>query len=233
MQITFIASSKTTEDFVDFPKPSENYIPNFYKKIESSFGKNLVFNENGALQNNNIKMCMPFLDSFTTGYIQETWCDIYVKKENESDLSLRYSNPSPAIVNSRENKSLKTYDNEFYPVEFTWSIEWVNKLPKGYSVLITHPLNRLDLPFQTLSGIIDSDSYHHAPSGNLPFYLKKDFEGLIPKGTPMYQIIPLKRDSWVSKTENYSIENEKRFAKQRQVFWGFYKKHCWNKKQYK
>jgi hypothetical protein len=229
LEITFIASSKETE-LITSPKPAKNYIPEWYKNIKSFYRKTPIFNTNGKLYNPDLKMCMPFLDSLTTGYIQETWCDIYIQKENE-EIKFYFSD-FPQIINVREKKAIETYNNEFYPIEFEWSIEWINKTPKNHSVLICHPLNRLDVPFYTLSGIIDSDMYYHSPSGNLPFYIKKDFEGLIPKGTPMYQIIPIKRNFWTHKIEKYSINNQKRLKKQNQVFWEFYKKNFWNKKQY-
>ena len=55
-------------------------------------------------------------------------------------------------------------------------------------------MNRFDLPFYTMSGIVESDIW------GLPvftaFFLQKDFIGVIPKGTPIFQIIPFKRDDW-------------------------------------
>jgi hypothetical protein len=66
----------------------------------------------------------------------------------------------------------------------------------------------------------------------LPFYIKKNFEGLIPVGTPMFQILPIKRDSWKTTSEKYSVEIPKRLSKQRKVFWEFYKKNMWQKKYY-
>jgi hypothetical protein len=47
-----------------------------------------------------------------------------------------------------------------------------------------------------MAGIVDSDKYHGA--GNIPFFLKEEFEGLIPKGTPYAQIIPIKRAEWTT-----------------------------------
>ena len=176
---------------------------------------------------------MPFLDSFTNGYIQKTWCDIYVKKNVEEKSIDFYYSSSPPIINVRENPSTTQYENEYYPYEFHWHAEWVSKTPKGYSVLITHPLNRLDLPFTTMSAIIDADVYFHGKSGNIPFLIKKDFEGLIPAGTPMYQIIPIKRESWESEKGEYGIETEKRYKKQDSKFWGSYKKNMWVKKDFK
>ena len=37
---------------------------------------------------------------------------------------------------------------------------WTIEAPAGYSLLFTHPVNRPDLPFTTLTGLVDSDLYH-------------------------------------------------------------------------
>jgi hypothetical protein len=31
---------------------------------------------------------------------------------------------------------------------------------------------------------------------NSPFVIEENFEGIIPKGTPMFQVIPFKRENW-------------------------------------
>ena len=36
---------------------------------------------------------------------------------------------------------------------------WTIETPPGYSMLITHPFNRPDLPFTTLTGLVDCDRY--------------------------------------------------------------------------
>ncbi len=36
---------------------------------------------------------------------------------------------------------------------------WTIEAPKGYSVLFAHPANRADLPFTTITGLVDSDLY--------------------------------------------------------------------------
>jgi hypothetical protein len=107
-------------------------------------------------------------------------------------------------------------------------------LPKGYSALYVSPLNRHDLPFYTLSGIVDSDSHIQSEKdSNIPFLLKNNFSGIIKKGTPLYQIIPIKRDSWDSKFNEFNKEeNIVETQKLRQHFWGAYKKIHWKKKEY-
>jgi hypothetical protein len=103
--------------------------------------------------------------------------------------------------------------------------------PPGYSSLITHPLNRHDLPFITLSGLVDTDMT--MARGNLPFFLKEGFEGVIPAGTPMFQIIPFKRENWQMEEDKsimkIGLENE--FLTKKSVY-GWYKNNKWNKKLY-
>jgi hypothetical protein len=122
--------------------------------------------------------------------------------------------------------------NSFYEIEFVWQRPWSIVLPENMSAIVTHPLNRVDLPFITLSGVIDFDKSIHAPIGNIPFFIKKDFVGTIPKGTPMFQILPFERREWISKKEKYNDKfwNEK--LNERKEINDFYKKKIWNKKTF-
>ena len=87
------------------------------------------------------------------------------------------------------------------------------------------------MPFQTLSGIIDSDVYNHGRNGNFPFYLENDFEGIIPAGTPLYQIIPIKREDWKSTTSDFDYETmTKKHHEVRKYFSDAYRKLFWQKK---
>ena len=70
---------------------------------------------------------------------------------------------------------------------------WTLEVPEGWSLLFTHPLNREDLPFRTLSGVVDcdrfGDGYVHIPA----LWTDAAFTGTLPRGTPVAQIIPLPR----------------------------------------
>jgi hypothetical protein len=107
------------------------------------------------------------------------------------------------------------------------------KVPNGYSVLVTHPLNRFDLPFTITSGIMDADSYF--AEGSIPFFLKSNFEGVIERGTPIAQIIPFKKESWsseVSYDDKYMNASEQVKFDANSVLSGYYKKMFWNKKTF-
>ena len=114
---------------------------------------------------------------------------------------------------------------------YKWTNHFYLKTPKGYSTLFVHPLNRTDLPFYSLNAVVDTDDF--PLTVQFPFLIKKDFNGLIPAGTPIMQAIPFKRDDWKMSfpKENESYEYEH--------FWNWfeppmakYKRFFWKKKRY-
>jgi hypothetical protein len=67
--------------------------------------------------------------------------------------------------------------------------------------------------------------------------LRKDFNGLIPKGTPYAQIVPFKRDSWKSEYDDSDKEIEKHnkfLIKKKLTFMAheLYRKNYWHPKKY-
>ena len=230
MKIEFIPSDEYVELIVSPPKPAKEYIPKWYREHKNiNQVDKLYFKEDGDMIKT-MKECMPFFDSFNTGYIQETWTDINIGYKNGQ---ITYNYPlGPNILELRNYASVKVSD-DYGPEEFAWCTPWIPKLPKGYSVMVTQPLNHFN-SFTTLTGIIDSDTFYHTPFGRIPFYIKKGFTGTIPAGTPMFQFIPIKRESWTLKTIGYNFkEQTRRDAKIRRNFIGSYKNMFWNKKEYK
>lgn len=230
MKIDFIAGSKEAELLVLPPQPAKFYIPEFYKNTETlNTNKFSVDDINSG--KSSVKMCLPFLDGLVSGYIQETWCDIHISTMGDQ---IQYAYPHQIEIISHRDKA--AFDTEnfsnsgFIPFEFVWKRNWIPKLPNGYSLLITHPLSRFDLPFYTLSAIVDSDVFYHHPVGNIPFYLKNNFNGVIPAGTPMYQMIPIKRESWEKRDIQFSKDVIKRSSKK--SFYGMYKKYFRKNKKY-
>ena len=71
---------------------------------------------------------------------------------------------------------------------------WTLSAPEGWQLLFTHPLNRADLPFLTLTGLVSADrftdGYVHFPA----LWTDPAFEGTLPAGTPVAQVIAVPRD---------------------------------------
>jgi hypothetical protein len=218
------------EGYTDLFTPSKVNIPEWYKKIPKWKNNKIFEAQNGITPT--VKNCMPFLDSFTTGYTINLPYDIYIK--NENNLLYIYSNPQIMDLPKlrEEVADLNVVPFGHYPYECIWNICVSIKIPKGYSILFTHPLNRHDLPFTTLSGIIDG-GMTLSSDGNIPFYVKKDFEGIIKKGTPIAQIIPFLQEDWKRKKIK-GIEKESKINNFQAllVFSGWYKQTHWKKKKY-
>lgn len=221
---------------LDTPQPSSKFIPDWYKKLPRFEGSNKpLIDPIKAMSNKSIKTCVPFLDSFMSGYMVSTWSDIQVRRDDEGQAYFTWLAP-PDIVKLRPDemsfKHLLPVPSGHYAQQFVWYNPFTFKLPSGYSALITHPLNRFELPFTTLSGVVDADK-GLAP-GHLPFYLKEGFEGLIPKNTPMFQILPIKRESWEIDRDDPTLSKlgSKLNWNSSSVTHGFYKQNMWERKNY-
>jgi hypothetical protein len=206
-------------------KPMLNVIPIWYKELQREVMT--VVGEQPS-----VKHCIPFLDALTIGYYVALGQDIYIEQTPDGPSARYSSNTAP--VGSRPPGATGRmpapagYDEEHLIFQTQAAI----KIPEGYSAIYTHPLNRFDLPFITLSGVADGEFVVHG--GNIPFYIKKDFEGLIPEGTPIIQVIPFLRENWQSHhvkgtwekgLQNISTED---YSKG-----GWYRRRKWQKKTYK
>jgi hypothetical protein len=79
-------------------------------------------------------------------------------------------------------------------IPFKFVNPWRIKVPDGYSLLFSHPLNRPELPFACFSGLVDCDRFD--TTVNFPFlWTGVPGEHVLPAGTPIAQLIPIRRDS--------------------------------------
>jgi hypothetical protein len=232
-KIKFNPVCELSELTVPPPKPAKEYFPEWLKKMSAFHTKKPKFNEQTGKPNPTVRMCVPFTDTFSMGYIQETWTDIYIETENNTQKF--YFSAGPEIITVRGKLQQMQHSVEYNENHFLWHPPWAPELPPGYSCIVTHPFNRPELPFHTLTGIIDSDTFNiFQPQSNFPFLLNKNFSGMIKKGTPMYQIIPFKRDEWKSEIKNYNEKNQMLVGQKIfQYMFGGYKKLHWKKKVFK
>lgn len=216
---------------LELPKPASSFIPEWYKNMESYTNKEKKPLGDGATSAT-IKRCIPVFDAITAGYIIETPADVWVSIKDGTQwfewanfelISFHPIQQAPSYPNG--NKNLIAYPK--------WNNPWSIKTPKGYSTLFVQPFHRESV-FTIMPGIVDTDQY--TPTVNFPFVINDPtFEGLIPKGTPMVQIIPIKRDSW--STEQGSKKDLETLNRVKQKlnskFFDRYKTMFWTRKEYK
>lgn len=240
--ITFYPTFPDAASFIDPPKPAiTNNIPDWIRKTPKyKFGQTSFEIINGE-NNLTVRHCIPLLEGFTSGYTFTTHIDLQVSLNEFGRHTIKWIEGPvtmyppvrlrPPYEESIENMPFPKVDG-YARAEFNWIPAWSIRTPRGYSCIFTHPVNRIDLPFYTLGAVVDTDMWGEA--GNQPFLFKKDWEGLIPKGTPFLQIIPFKRDDWNSEViTNYTNTHEINLRKRDSVLRGWYKRNAWSTKRYK
>lgn len=227
-EIEFWAMDSNVDDIVSPPEPASRAIPQWYRGLNKFLHSDKLIVDNGK-SNVGLKTCVPFLDAMISGYIVRLHCDIMVTQDGDmthmnwtspiDPLSTRgpmYSNQLPRV-------------NGFGPFAQAWELKYAFRVPKGYSVLVTQPINRLESVTLCTTGIIDADDT--LGPGGIPFALQEGFEGIIPAGTPIAQLFPYKRDEWIEKIIEPPLTPFANF-RARNVFYGWYKKNIWKKKNY-
>jgi hypothetical protein len=219
------------------PYPASKNLPSWWKdqdvfeKSEENPNGTKFLLRNG-LSNATFKKCKPMLDAITSGYIIPLWSDIQVTQTESGPIVNWRTKKNIVDLHLPSSKNIEVptgYSNTV----FKYLNTWIPITPKGYSVLVTSPLAYRDLPIYAIPAVIDSDrSFLDLP---LPCWIKKDFEGIIEKGTPIAQIIPFKREDWESEflyfeDGEYAENLEKSFNS---TVISNYIKTAWSKKNYK
>ena len=221
------------------PEPAAVAMPGWYKQIpafvdrvESDVLTHGAKNETAFT----IKRCIPFLDSMTDGFVLRLKHDIKINRSSQGIMisgeifkkidfeSAIGTHPKLQIPNMPVAK-------EYYTKS---ALKWINhcvlKTPPGYSISFDHPSNRTDLPFITLSGIVDTDTF--TMPVNFPFFIREDFSGIIPAGTPVVQFSIFKRESWeIEKTSVSRLDTIQAMNEVAALQPSAYKNNYWHKKK--
>jgi hypothetical protein len=210
--------------YPDIIVPAKATIPKWYKDEKHPGDTGITW-----------KKCVPLLESLVAGYTVLLPVDLNVTiNDGKPRIDWKQSREGLRIVGFRLNDSIDRIPTPkgYYKDSFFWHFPVSFEIPVGYSALITNPLNRFDLPFQTMSAVMDG-GYTLSPHAFVTFFLQEGFEGIIPQGTPIAQIIPYKNESWAAeKTEGIANKGEISRLKSSAVYSGWYKNTWWTKKDY-
>ena len=217
-----------TPDIYNAIQPSKLLLPKWYKDLK--------IDEGADVARYGVKGCVPFMEGFTTGYSLVTPCDLLVRQVDGDIIVGTSTGAFRDFIARRGDKPGSGADvvpspEGFEKSQFVWKLPLTLQVPKTHSIIFTHPVNRYDLPFYTMTGVVDANWPMHP--GNAPFFIRKGFEGIIPEGTPFAQVIPFKRESWRLERKKGMTE----MASQYQLwagghFRGWYRKTFWVKKFY-
>ncbi len=192
------------------PTPAAQGLPEWLRAMPAHALNALV-----AGDDDTVKRCPPFVDAMTSGFLIPLICDVTVSGGQftwDSELptggAVDYPHSPIGIHDASQVTGTPLHDADRFLIKF--HNFWTIQAPPGWSLLFTHPVNRFDLPFTTLTGLVDCDRYHDAWI-NFPAHWHDDrFEGVLPRGTPVAQCFPIKRERWSAEVTVSSEEDERR-----------------------
>jgi len=235
MKIKFV--STINDITLPKPVPASKKIPDWYKSIPRYIGGEKKVPMDEATTLGTIKTCMPILDVITSGYLILSSADVFIQKNKDGRF---YSWANYDLISFHGQNQVTGYPKLDKKLNLEsvpkFNNNWIVQTPKGYSCLFITPFHH-DLPFTILPAIVDTDTYFNPL--NFPFLPDPDFEGLIPKGTPIAQVLPFARQSWemsISSIEDSEIDKKNLFSVRGVLnteFFDRYKRTFWKVKNYK
>jgi hypothetical protein len=192
------------------PIPAVHGLPEWFKALPQK-----AFNPTMGGEAQTVKKCPPFLDAMTYGFLIPLPMDLEVRNGefmwNFDVFISEYSHSPIGFHDSSQVVGTPFFDEDRFIIKFNsfWTIE----APHGYSVLFAHPANRADLPFTTLTGLCDT--FFDSPINFPARWHDAGFNGVLPKGTPVAQCLPVKRETWVGEFDVLTAEETERLIKMR------------------
>lgn len=194
MRVT-LRCPRELRDLLPPPVPARDALPGWLRTMPSTAHAPELGGEVRTL-----KHCPPFVDALGTGFLLPLPCDLHVADGAISwdwafpPLALDGLSRGPISFHVPEQaQGSPLHDPERFVLKFVsyWTIE----TEPGVATLFTHPLNRPELPFRTLSGLVDTDLYKdgliHLPA----VWTDSGFKGVLARGTPVCQAIPIRREA--------------------------------------
>ncbi len=172
------------------PVPAARALPGWLRKMPAR-----APSPTAGAEVRTLKQCPPFVDAMALGVLILLPVDLLVE---DGEIAWDWDLPiledadmsrAPIGIHVPEQAAGAPFDTGGRLV-VKFVNHWTLEAPAGASLLFTHPLNRDDLPFRTLSGVVDCDLFRDGYV-HFPALLDPEFEGTIPRGTPVAQVIEL------------------------------------------
>ena len=156
-----------------------------------------------------LKHCPPFIDAMSFGVLLPLAADLVIENGEVSwnwdmpwlpDTLIPRAPVGLHLPQQAEGAPFRVAASTILKFMNFWTLE----APQGWSLLFTHPLNREDLPFRTLGGLVDCDrfvdGYVHVPA----LWTDAGFTGVLPRGTPVAQVVAVPREGSELQVETMS-----------------------------
>jgi hypothetical protein len=165
-----------------------------------------------------VKQCPPFVDAMAYGVMILLPCDVTVDR---GSFAWDWNIPEPSTSGHPRAPLSFHVPAQFPDAPFVrdgqaalkFNSFWTIELEPGWSLFATHPVNRDDLPFRLITGLVDADRFHDGGINFPAIWTEPDFSGVLPKGTPVAQCFAVPRAAPQLEFEKFDESHKAAYAK--------------------
>jgi hypothetical protein len=147
-----------------------------------------------------VKQCPPFVDAMAYGVLIPLPCDVTIEK---GSFSWAWDIREPTTPGHPRAPLSFHVASQFAGAPFArgeqaaikFNSFWTIELEPGWSLFAMHPVNRDDLPFRLISGLVDADRFYDGGINFPAVWTQPEFSGVVPKGTPVAQCLAVPREA--------------------------------------
>jgi hypothetical protein len=180
-------------DYLPKPVLARTALPDWLRTMRPT-----AFSPTHGQEVRTVKQCPPFIDAMTYGFIMPLPCDVTVQG---GALSWNWDIPTPSVhAHPRSPISFHVPEQVtgtplHHPGEVLVKFNsfWTIELEPGWSLFATHPVNRDDLPFRLVSGLVDADRFNDVGILFPARWTDPAFTGTLRRGTPVAQCFAVPR----------------------------------------
>jgi hypothetical protein len=177
------------KDLIPAPYPAIKALPDWYKNLAGDV-------EPAGVQGtmHTIKQCPPFLDAMSAGYIIPLCGDVNFATDDAGKLTFDCPNGDTTVETHHPDQAAGSPWGDLPVIKFM--NPWIVVTPPGYSTLFLPALNRADIPFRILSGVVDTDGFYSQVNFPAACMMQRGSTFAMKRQTPLMQAIPFKREEW-------------------------------------
>jgi len=229
MKVTIIPKTKSREIFLELypPKLANEYLPEWYKKIERGSDKSSWIrhhlgddyaDERNISEGFTAKKCPAIQDVITSGFVIPLWGKLYIGHEydnegnptethvafsgdqftNEKTVHKHVTTHNPSQIEGMD-VGTRT-DGAILKIELPYKII----VPEGYSIYYTDPFYHFRNDIRCLSGMVEADKWGYV---TFPFSIE-NLECAIEPNTPLVHALVYKREDKLKLENRMGTEQE-------------------------
>ena len=205
------------------PIPAAQSVPEWFRRMPSQTESNQnIFT---------VKSCAPFLEAMTFGYIIGVPTDITFLMEGDR-LRVDVAGFDVPMVDLHGGDQVPGAPYSGMPV-VTFRTPWLIRTPKEYSTLVLPPLNRFEMPFVPLSGVVETDTYYRQVAFPSLCMMTPGQQVKLVKGMPLVQVVPVLREAWLAQVGASDVEANKAQDAEWEKNHHMYRDQHWQKKSFR